>query len=96
MCESIASFGISSFRHQFFSSWFLFGLSFYFLPLSLIPESESCSESAKMTAMEVAGGGGGGGEGLIAGGGPVFPGAGWAYVTVMSNADSKPCWKYNF
>ena len=25
----------------------------------------------------------GGGEGLIAGGGPVFPGAGWAYVTVM-------------
>ena len=50
-----------------------------------------------MAAKEVAGGGGGGGgEGLIAGGGPVFPGAGWVYVTVMSNADSKPCWKYNF
>ena len=45
-----------------------------------------------MAAMEVAAGG----EVLIAGGGPVFPGAGWAYVTVMSNADSKPCWKCNF
>ena len=30
------------------------------------------------------------------GGGPVLPGAGWAFVTVIHNADSKPSWKCNF
>jgi hypothetical protein len=78
MCESIASFGISSFMSwlQFFCSCSCSDDRFlYFLPLSM-PLYHAIQE---MAAMEVAGGG----EGLIAGGGPVFPGAGWAYVTVM-------------
>jgi hypothetical protein len=33
---------------------------------------------------------------LIAVGGAVLPGAGWAYVTVCNSADSKPSWKCNF